>query len=98
MLCNTFVSIDIRRKIANICIGLFSVETIDGSTRRIYLTYLTPPPSPSIVSAAFSTPILVPPSPTRSCLVTFRVPGSQSSITYAVPIIKQSEEKEKADK
>ena len=87
-----------KRKIANICIALFSVETIDESTRRIYLTCLTPPPlSPSTVSSFFLTPILVPPSPTRSFLMTFRVPGTQSSITYAVPIIKQSEEKETAD-
>ena len=86
-----------RRKIANVCFGLFSIETIDESTRRIYLTCLTPPPSPATVSSAFSTPILAPPSPTRSCQVTFRIAGSQSSITYDVPIIKRSEEKEKSD-
>ncbi|CAF2794318.1 unnamed protein product [Rotaria sp. Silwood2] len=74
------------------------IQTINESTRRIYLTCLTPPPSPATVSSAFSTPILAPPSPTRSCQVTFRIAGSQSSITNDVPTIKRSEEKEKSDK
>ena len=64
------------------------LDSSEQSVPHIYLTYVTPPSSGSVASSPFSTPILMPPAPLpQSCLVTFRIRSSESSITYAVPIL-----------